>query len=149
MRLLLLVLCQDVYSVLLRPLGMTTNTALRGGLFNRHASGHEQFAWDIRSEPGLIDVFSKIWGTDELAVSFDGVNVSLPFKEDATVDRKPWPHVDQSPNRRYKYCIQGIMNLVSPPGSSALFQPRVHRLFFVLMLELGRERTQRRWIDGS
>lgn len=41
----------------------------RGGLFNRHASGHEQFAWDIRSEPGLIDTFAKIWGTEELYVS--------------------------------------------------------------------------------
>jgi len=42
----------------------------RGGLFNRHGSGHEQFAWDIRSEPGLIDTFAKIWGTEELVVSF-------------------------------------------------------------------------------
>ncbi|ORX37087.1 hypothetical protein BD324DRAFT_642094 [Kockovaella imperatae] len=87
----------------------------KGGLFNRHASGHEQFAWDIRAEPGLIDVFAKIWGTDELAVSFDGVNVSLPFKADAPVDRKPWAHVDQSPLRRFKYCVQGIMNL-APNG---------------------------------
>jgi hypothetical protein len=42
----------------------------------------------------------------------DGVNVSLPFDQDAPVDRKPWPHVDQSPNRRFKHCVQGIMNLV-------------------------------------
>lgn len=44
----------------------------------------------------------------------DGVNVSLPFdKDDPSVDRAPWPHVDQSPNRRFKHCVQGIMNLVS------------------------------------
>lgn len=85
---------------------------VKGGLFNRHGSGHEQFAWDIRSEPGLIETFGKIWGTEELLVSFDGVNVSLPFdQEDSTVDRAPWPHVDQSPNRRFKHCVQGIMNL--------------------------------------
>lgn len=83
----------------------------KGGLYNRHGSGHEQFVWDIRSEPGLIDTFAKIWGTDQLFVSFDGVNVSLPFDKDDTVDRAPWPHVDQSPMRRFKHCIQGIMNL--------------------------------------
>lgn len=31
---------------------------------------HEDLLWRIRLEPGLIDVFSKIWGTDELLVSF-------------------------------------------------------------------------------
>ncbi|WWC71119.1 uncharacterized protein I206_105072 [Kwoniella pini CBS 10737] len=85
----------------------------KGGLFNRHGAAHEQWAWDIRSEQGIIDTFSKIWGTDELLVSFDGVNVSLPFKNEDLGNRgKPWPHVDQSPNKKSKECIQGIANLV-------------------------------------
>ncbi|WWC88322.1 uncharacterized protein L201_003230 [Kwoniella dendrophila CBS 6074] len=84
----------------------------KGGLFNRHGAAHEQWAWDIRSEKGIIDTFAKIWGTDELLVSFDGVNVSLPFKNEDLGDRgAPWPHVDQSPNRKGKECIQGIANL--------------------------------------
>ncbi|WRT66716.1 uncharacterized protein IL334_003679 [Kwoniella shivajii] len=88
----------------------------KGGLFNRHGAAHEQFAWDIRSEPGIIDTFAKIWGTDELLVSYDGVNVSLPFKNEDLGNRgEPWPHVDQSPNRRGKECIQGIANL-APNG---------------------------------
>jgi hypothetical protein len=49
----------------------------RGGLFNRYGCGHEQFAWDIRSEPALIDVFAQIWGTDELLVSF-GTSCPVP-----------------------------------------------------------------------
>ena len=99
--------------------------------------------WDIRAEPGVIDTFAKVWGTQELAVSFgefhderlslqrlsipphsdsmgftvliavDGVNVSLPFAQDSDIDRAPWPHIDQSPMRTGKYCVQGIMNLVS------------------------------------
>ncbi|WVQ84410.1 hypothetical protein IAT38_006562 [Cryptococcus sp. DSM 104549] len=88
----------------------------KGGLFNRHGCHHEQFVWDIRSEEGVIDAFAKIWGTDELLVSFDGVNVSLPFIDDDMGDRAaPWPHVDQSPRRRFKHCIQGIVNL-APNG---------------------------------
>ncbi|KAK6907864.1 hypothetical protein I203_101865 [Kwoniella mangroviensis CBS 8507] len=88
----------------------------KGGLFNRHGAAHEQWAWDIRSEEGIIDTFAKIWGTDELLVSYDGVNVSLPFKNEDLGDRgEPWPHVDQSPNRTGKECIQGIANL-APNG---------------------------------
>jgi len=84
----------------------------RGGLFHRNGVGQEQFAWDIRSEPGLIDAFAKIWGTEELLVSVDSVNISLPFKQEDMGGRDaPWPHVDQSPNRRFKHCVQGIMNL--------------------------------------
>ena len=45
----------------------------------------------------------------------DGINISLPLPS-AELEgprSKPWPHVDQSPNRRFKHCIQGIANLVS------------------------------------
>ncbi|GFZ48428.1 hypothetical protein JCM24511_06176 [Saitozyma sp. JCM 24511] len=85
----------------------------KGGLFFRHGVAHEQFVWDLRSEPAVIDVFAKIWGTDELIVSYDTVNVSLPYpKEEMDESRtKPWPHVDQSPLRTVKHCIQGIVNL--------------------------------------
>ncbi|KAK8858894.1 hypothetical protein IAR55_003125 [Kwoniella newhampshirensis] len=90
-----------------------------GGLFNRHGVHHEQFVWDIRSEPNLIDVFAKVWGTDELLVSYDGINISLPFKNVATATKTGFgagsPHVDQSPNRTHKHCIQGIVNL-APNG---------------------------------
>lgn len=48
------------------------------------------------------------------ALTSDSVNVSLPFRKEDMGDRdSPWPHVDQSPNRRFKHCVQGIMNLVS------------------------------------
>lgn len=39
---------------------------------------HEDLLWRIRLEPGLIDVFSKIWGTDELLVSF-GKHYIIPI----------------------------------------------------------------------
>ncbi|ORX35314.1 hypothetical protein BD324DRAFT_632306 [Kockovaella imperatae] len=85
----------------------------KGGLFSRYGAGHEQYAWDIRAEPELIKVFAKIWGTEELLVSYDASNISLPYPaEEMEGDvSAPWPHVDQSPNRRFKHCVQGIMNL--------------------------------------
>ena len=42
----------------------------RGGLYNDLAVGHEDLLWSIRAEPELIKVFSELWGTDELLVSF-------------------------------------------------------------------------------
>ncbi|EIW68060.1 hypothetical protein M231_04972 [Tremella mesenterica] len=83
----------------------------KAGLINRNGVGHEQFVWDMRSEPALIDAFAKIWGTDQLLVSFDGINITLPYKDDLGWRAEPWPHVDQSPLKRYKHCIQGIINL--------------------------------------
>jgi len=61
----------------------------------------------------LIKAFATIWGTEDLLVSYDGTNVSLPFPEGELVNEAgaAWPHVDQSPNRRFKHCVQGIMNL--------------------------------------
>ncbi|KAJ5367895.1 uncharacterized protein N7496_007655 [Penicillium cataractarum] len=42
----------------------------RGGIFARYGIAHEHFVWDLKSEPQLIGKFAKIWGTDELYVSF-------------------------------------------------------------------------------
>lgn len=94
---------------------------------------HEQFAWDIRTEPGVVDAFAAIWGTDDLLVSFgkqvvagakdaakvrDGVNISLPMPESERDEQyQPWAHVDQSPLRRHLHCIQGIVNLVRGTAS--------------------------------
>lgn len=31
---------------------------------------HTQFVWDCKSEPSVRDIFSKIWGTERLTISF-------------------------------------------------------------------------------
>lgn len=69
----------------------------KGGLYNNFGVGQEQFAWDVRQEKGVIDAFAKIWGTDELLVSFDAVNLSIPLAKAPGAEAifKPWAHVDQ------------------------------------------------------
>lgn len=67
----------------------------------------------IPREPKLIETFAKLWGTDELLVSFDGMNLTLPMTERPVSE--PWPHVDQSPLRKGMQCVQGILNL-APNG---------------------------------
>ena len=82
--------------------------------FNSYSVAHEKFMWDTRLEPRVLEIFSELWGTDELLASFDALNVTFPNRVD--VPRKPaWEHVDQSPFRRGMHCMQGIVNL-SPSG---------------------------------
>ncbi|OQE07300.1 hypothetical protein PENVUL_c014G01196 [Penicillium vulpinum] len=93
--------------------------------FNGYSVTHEKFMWDCRMEPKVLEAFAKIWGTDELLVSFDALNITLPNREDKPA-QKPWPHVDQSPIRRGLHCIQGIINLshAGPEDGSLMVFPR-------------------------
>ncbi|RAL00857.1 phytanoyl-CoA dioxygenase family protein [Aspergillus ibericus CBS 121593] len=86
----------------------------RGGLYNRYGIAHEQFVWDLKSEPALVEAFAQLWGTDELVVSYDGLNLSIPEPDRAPTDPifAPWPHVDQSPYRTHLQCVQGVLNLL-------------------------------------
>lgn len=39
---------------------------------NAYGFGQSQLLWDLRTEPGVLSAFEKLWGTSELVVSFDG-----------------------------------------------------------------------------
>jgi hypothetical protein len=68
----------------------------------------------------FLSVSRSICYHPEAVLILDSVNISLPFSKEDMGDRdQPWPHVDQSPNRRFKHCVQGIMNLVSPLSISS------------------------------
>ncbi|KAL2207085.1 phytanoyl-CoA dioxygenase [Sarocladium strictum] len=97
--------------------------------FNYYGVVHERFMWDIRLEPRVIDVFAKLWGTDELLVSFDALNITLPGRA-GHVPREKWLHVDQSPHRKGLQCIQGIVNLSEsgPDDGGLTVLPGSHKL---------------------
>ncbi|PWY67011.1 MFS transporter [Aspergillus eucalypticola CBS 122712] len=103
----------------------------KGGMYLHFSAAHEKYVWDVRCEPGVIAPFAKLWGTDELVVSFDTVNITLPQSIVGTYDSQPWPHCDQAPERKGLVCVQGIVNLsnagpddgglIVMKGSAALF----------------------------
>ncbi|KAF8864877.1 hypothetical protein BDZ45DRAFT_669251 [Acephala macrosclerotiorum] len=88
-------------------------THMKGGMYHGYSVQHERFIWEARQEPGVIEAFSKLWGTEKLLVSFDGMNLTLPSTKRAA--NQPWPHVDQSPRRTGLQCVQGILNF-APNG---------------------------------
>lgn len=103
--------------------------SFKGGMYFAYSSTHEKFVWEARTEPKVIETFSKLWGTDELICSFDGMNITLPRQKD--LKWSPWPHTDQSPHRKGMQCVQGLLNyqpngpkdggLILMKGSSKLF----------------------------
>ncbi|ROV86877.1 hypothetical protein VMCG_10804 [Cytospora schulzeri] len=97
--------------------------------FGTYGVVHEKFMWDARMEPGVLDAFSKLWGTDELLVSFDCLNVTFPNRPDLKA-RQGWEHTDQSPMKRGVHCIQGIINLshAGPEDGGLVVFPGSHKL---------------------
>ncbi|GKT40261.1 uncharacterized protein ColSpa_00442 [Colletotrichum spaethianum] len=110
---------------------ITANLPVQSKINTFHSYGvaHEKFMWDARLESGVIEAFAKIWGTEELLVSFDSLNITLPNRKD--VPRKgAWDHIDQSPLRRGLHCVQGIINLspAGPEDGGLVVYPGSHRL---------------------
>ncbi|KAI9740152.1 MAG: hypothetical protein M1834_004730 [Cirrosporium novae-zelandiae] len=81
---------------------------MKGGMYHAYRVQHEKFVWEARMEPGVLSAFSKLWGTDKLLASFDGINFTLPTA--SRTPWEPWPHIDQSPHRLGLQCVQGIIN---------------------------------------
>lgn len=71
--------------------------SFKGGMYFNYGSTHEKMAWEARTEPAIVEVFEKLWETNELICSFDGLNV-FPPRED--LSWSPWPHCDQNPERK-------------------------------------------------
>lgn len=102
------------------------------GLLQHYRIGHSKFVWDMRSEPNVIDIFSTLWGTDDLLVSFDGACLSYP----GTRNTESWAHLDQGPKLAGKYCcVQGLVTLSNAgPGMGGLLvydgSHKKHKEFF-------------------
>jgi len=88
---------------------------LHGMLVQYYSIGHSQFVWDIRQNPKVVKIFSKIWNTspDKLLVSFDGLSCHLSPEITGKhyFKGKMWEHVDQSYINSDFTCVQGMITL--------------------------------------
>ncbi|KAK4905831.1 hypothetical protein LTR49_024922 [Elasticomyces elasticus] len=81
-----------------------------------YAVTHEDFAWAVRSEPGVVGAFEKVFDDADLIVSFHALNFALPNRTDIAPN-KPWPHQDQNSLKHGFGGLQGLVNLL-PHGPS-------------------------------
>jgi hypothetical protein len=103
------------------------------GVVNSDGIGQSDFMWNIRSNRNIKQVYSQIWNTNELLVSFDGCGVYRDWRYDATWKTKAgWYHVDQNPVMKpNRCCVQGFVSLTNQnetTGGLIVF-PRTHLRF--------------------
>jgi hypothetical protein len=48
------------------------------GMCLQYAVTHEDFAWGVRGEPGVVEAFEKVYNDKDLLVSFDAINFTFP-----------------------------------------------------------------------
>ena len=78
-------------------------------LLQQYQVGHHPFVWQIRQNPKVVDIYSKIWSTkpEDLLTSFDGASFHFPpEKTNRGWYRQTWYHTDQSYFRPDFECIQ-------------------------------------------
>lgn len=80
-------------------------------------ANHSDCAWFVRTRPRIKEAFAKIWKTDDLLVSFDAMNLFLPWhrsKHTEIMDKSMagWYHVDQGITKGSDMqCVQGLVTL--------------------------------------
>tara|TARA_Y100000816_G_scaffold249376_1_gene198920 strand:- start:102 stop:986 length:885 start_codon:yes stop_codon:yes gene_type:complete len=78
------------------------------GIFKFYNVGHQRFAWLLRTNQKIQEVFKKIWNCDELVTSFDGCGL---FKADKLYIDRYWTHSDQSYFKKGLCCVQSFVSL--------------------------------------
>ena len=110
-------------------------TAAHGGILPSYGIGHSKSQWYLRSIPNVKKAFAKIWGTEELLTSFDGVSLWRPWNINPqwkTESGQTWFHIDQHPiSRPGKQCVQGLVNLLptSEEIGGNVMVPGSHKFF--------------------
>ncbi len=95
------------------------------GIFKYFQVGHQRFAWLLRTNKKIQDVFKTIWKTDELVVSFDGC---CYYSRDNSNTERYWIHSDQSGLKKGRHCVQSFLSLTSNKEKSFIVHEGSHKL---------------------
>jgi hypothetical protein len=72
-------------------------------LYQHFSLGHAQYIWNLRQNEKVVNVFSSLYGVDDLLTSFDGLSFLPPMGK---FHKEDWLHCDQSFKRNDFECIQ-------------------------------------------
>ena len=110
-------------------------TCAHGAILPSYGIGHSEAQWFVRGVPNVKKAFAKIWETEELLTSFDGVSLWRPWNINPnwkTESGQSWFHIDQHPiSKPGKHCVQGLVNLLPTSeriGGNVVI-PKSHKLF--------------------
>ena len=80
------------------------------GIFKHHQVGHQRFAWLARTNQKILNIFKKIWNTNDLVTSFDGC---CYYPSDYIGNPTYWTHTDQSSRKIGLRCYQSFLSLTN------------------------------------
>mgnify|MGYP003977968629 CR=1 FL=1 len=112
-------------------------------IFKYHQVGHQRFAWYIRTKPSVSKVFSDIWETDNLVVSFDGACYMKPGANNYS--EGCWTHTDQAPCDPNFKCVQGFVSLTDNVNSSLMIYKESHLKFEKYFKDRNMEANKKNW----
>jgi hypothetical protein len=102
------------------------------GIFKYMEVGQQRHAWLIRTHPKVKDVFSRLWNTNDLVVSYDGCCwIPTECKKADNI----WTHTDQAVTKEGLRCYQGFVSLTDNIDRSLVVYEGSH----LLHAEYGRE----------
>ena len=94
-------------------------------IFKHFEAGHTRHAWRIRTNRNVRKVFSTLWNTENLVVSYDGC-CWIPKgtrKKDST-----WTHSDQASSKKGLSCYQGFVALTDNETRTLVVYRGSHKL---------------------
>ena len=95
------------------------------GIFKYFDVGHQRFAWLIRTNPKVQNIFKRIWNTDEIVTSFDGC---CYYPQDYNRENQYWIHSDQSCLKKGLRCIQSFVSLTKNKEKTFMVYENSHKL---------------------
>ena len=111
---------------------------------------HHQALWDVRQLPALHRIFSTLYQTERLWVSFDRGSFKVPSSFHESGYRMDAPHWDGDPRMPNELAMQGLVYLTDTPADKGAFA-MVPRLYATLdeWLAVGRNDEEARRPDVS
>jgi len=92
-------------------------------IYKYHEAGHQEHAWYIRTRPKVKEIFSGLWNTKDLVVSFDG---SCYIGKQCKKKDAIWTHTDQSPTIKKHTCYQGLVSLTDNKERTIVVYDKTH-----------------------
>lgn len=85
--------------------------SVQNGIINGGGMGQSDFLWYLRTLPKVRKIFTEIWGTDDLLVSFDSAGIFRPWNHGFRKTICGWWHVDQGRGKKGRCAVQGLISL--------------------------------------
>ena len=95
------------------------------GIYKFHEVGHQRFAWLLRTNDKIIEVFKQLWSCDELVCSFDG---SCYYPLEYEGEHRYWTHCDQSSLKKGLQCYQSFASLTNNKERTFVVYDGSHKL---------------------